>query len=418
MIPRPTRLLPNFIDGWLSLTKDLPASEFLRLWSGIFTVSAALTRRVWLKTKPTFPPLAPNLFLLLVGDPGVGKDIAMGPIRSLFHAALEDMPPDIGVNLGPKSVSGKGILDALAHETAILRIGGKTNGGFQDFHSLILCTPELGTLLPEYDARLTSILCDLYNCDDHFSEQIRNGKGEPLVLEFPHVSLIAGTQPTFLFSNFPEEAFGMGLFSRMILLFEEKATKVPFFHEGGDAAKIYEEQAEEYANLQNKLSSDLRAVIQLRGAFKPTNDYRRLTNRFIEEEEETGVAGSRFDHYNTRRSLQLQKLAMCHSAASGNSLNLTETHWHAALTCLTDAEKRMPKVFANVATNKGFHTTVEEILDTKSAFISHQKLERQLRRKHAAGEVGLILRNMISAGDIVQEKEEKGFPIYRIKHKR
>lgn len=408
---RSPRAVGNFLDGWQEFTEDLPASEFLRFWAGLYAISGALTRRTWLVTKPGFPPLSPNLFLLLVGAPGTGKDIAMGTTRKLWREAMFDMPPELGINVGPKSLTAKGILDALVHDRATLKMGPRSGNGKDEFHSIVLVTPELGTLLPEYDPRLVSNLCDLYNCDDIFDEQTRNGKGEPLEIEFPHLAMLSGTQPSFLASNFPDEAYGMGFFSRTILLFEPVAQPKDFYFEDDD---LVEEALTRNKSLLSKLSSDLRAIMQLRGRFKPDLDFKRATNNFIHElGPETQVPGHRFKDYNTRRSLHLQKIAMCYSAAQGGSLKLTQSHWDKALECLLYAEKRMPQIFLGLATNRGFHNTVEEVLQLKGPFITHSKLVRLLRQRHPPQEVGQVLNSMLEGGEIKKIREEKGYPVYQ-----
>ena len=409
----------------MQYTHELPASAFFRQWGGIALVSCALTRRVYSRTKLTFPPLYPNLFILLTGDPGTGKDIVIAPVRRLLKEASDRFPKESrrGLNLGQKSLSAKGLVDAINNDKALLHAGpGQLNGhGYREptkFHSLTICVPELGVLFPEYNTSLASILCDLWNCDDIFDEITRNGRGEPISVENPHIGALLGTQPSYLATTFPEEAYSMGLFARIILCFEEQPLITDLYDEC-ESEEILKENHAKYEKEWKQLVSDVQAVMELNGQFKTTLEAKKYANHFRRVTgPKTALSHSRFQNYNTRRSMTLAKLGMIFSAAESSSLIVETKHFEQAERTLLEAEQKMVRVFANISSSHGFHDTVEELTINRKT-ISHRELEAKLRRRHRPTEIPHIIQNMRASGKLREVIPTDGkmsiFPTYEVR---
>jgi len=399
----------------MEYTKGLPTGSLFREWAAIGTISGALTRRVWIRTSFQMPPLFPNLFILLTGDPGTGKDIAMGVSERLwFQSALGDAT-EYQLNLGSLSLSAKGLVDAFVADKArqVLELPGKPN---TYFHSVLLCAGELGTLMPEYNAALASMFCETYNCGPRIDDQIRNGTGQPIEAENPHIAMILGTQPAFLASAFPEEAYGMGFFSRLNLAFEPNLHRKPLYLITPD--EILKKLETEAKNMWSKLVSDLRIILRLAGEFTVPLPVRHLINDFhMTECDETAPTHPRFKDYNIRRSLHAQKLAMCFSVARSSSLIIEEEDWHRALDLLLRTESRLPAIFADVSTSHGFHNSVEEVVHsakTEGSTISERQIVKQLRKRHKVYEIKPIIQSMIDGGELKELKSSTSGRTFRL----
>ena len=414
----PPRILPNWHKAWLEVTSTLPTSSLFREWAGLFCIGACLTRRIWLQTQVTMSKLYPNLFIILCGPPGTGKDVVMNPIRRLWYGS-NDIAKGAGenegywINIGAKSLSAKGLIDTLADDQARLVLETQTPKGIKKeyFHSVVLCVPELGTLLPEYNAGLMSNLCDLYNCDEKFDDKIRNGKSEPTIIENPHCAMLLGTQPAFLGSTFPEEAYGMGFFSRTILAHEAVPQRKAMYPEE-TAAGI-----EETNRLWLSLISDTHRLTRLVGEFSVPPDVKERINQFhMYDCDDTALRHSRFADYNTRRSLHTQKMAMCFSVAHSDKLVMDHEDWDKALDLLFRTEVRMPDIFSNLNSGRGFHNSVEEVVlsGTKQHALTEQEITRQLRRRHKPHEILPIINSMIKGGDIRVIGDQDGFRLFKV----
>jgi hypothetical protein len=402
----------DFCESWIQYTEGQNTAGIYREWAPIMAISGALTRRVWTNTLPSMPPLYPNLFTMLVGHPGSGKDNAINKVRQAWEEAFSQADPTWGINVGTQSPSAKGLVDALNHDSAKLFIDFGSRR--EAFHSVFVCAPELSTVLPEYNPRLIGMLCELYNCNPTYGEQVRNGRGEPLVIEKPHTLVFAGGQPDFIISAFPEEAFGMGFFSRLIMVFSPEIFRGNMYSEANDDKSELAHSTEQW----QALVKDLQRMARLVGKFTVPMKVRKLINRFHKTDcDATEIKYSRFKDYNTRRSIHAQKLAMCFSVSRGNDMTITAADWERALAFLLKTEQHMPAIFANGHTSRGFHTTIEEVIQTstETRILTEPQIIRQIRRKHPPHEVPLIIQSMISGGDLEVVREEKGIRVFRVK---
>src|SRR5438067_5724999 len=76
----------DFIESFLKLTEGTRTPELFRLWSAIALVGGALERRVWINNGDG--TVFPNMFILLVAPPGVGKFV-IEEVRSLWTESCE-----------------------------------------------------------------------------------------------------------------------------------------------------------------------------------------------------------------------------------------------------------------------------------------------------------------------------------------
>jgi hypothetical protein len=399
------------LEGWNEYTEYLPAHPNFKKWAGIFLVSAGLTRRVWVQPAPSLPFIFPNLWLMLVGKPGTGKDMAINQVVEILDAANQGCESGLGFYLGEESLSSKGFVDSLASDEArctLKFVNGSKKEETTHFHSLIGCIPELGTFMSEYNTQLVSIMNDLYNCRKHFRDRIRGGinKGNRVEITNPHVSFLFGTQPETLASIFPEQAFKMGFFSRTVLIYGDHPVKQDLY-----ATRQTDK------NLLQKLISDIRNLPYITGPLEVTKETQRAINHFhTVESDETALSHSRFEDYNIRRTFHLQKLAIVYSIAESPEKIIRLHHWEQAKETLFEAEKDMFHTFANLVSSRGYHSSVEEITTGKGGkIITHRELERTLRRRHPPYEVGHIIKSMLGSRDLVEAGADQfGLPTYKV----
>jgi hypothetical protein len=402
----------DFCNAWYEYTSEENTAPLFREWAALMVVSGALTRRVWINTSPRRPALYPNLYVMLIGRPGSGKDNAINQAIRIWQAAFNQADPTWGVNVGTQSPTAKGLIDALNHDNAKLYIDYGSRREL--FHSVFICAPELTTVLPEYNPRLVGIMCELYNCNPSFGEQVRNGKGEPLVIERPHTIVFVGGQPSTLVSSFPEEAFEMGLFSRMILVHSPEIHKQNMYPDKADTMAAHNEAD----SLWKALTHDVQQMSRLVGKIKVPSKLQAQINKFhLTDSDKTALSYSRFEDYNTRRSLNAQKMAMCYCASRGASMELAKIDWERALDLLFRTERLMPSIFSNIRSSRGFHSTIEEVIHSASdtKLLSESDIIRQIRKKHPPHEIPAIINSMIVGGDLEVVEENKGIRTFRVK---
>ena len=405
----PTRILPDLIESWIAYMDGLPTNKLFAEWAAVFLVSAALTRRVWVRTSEGMPPTYPNLYVALVGPPGSGKDIAINPVAKLLREASVGAPDGHGFYIGEESLSPKGLIDSIASSDSICSYTIQ-KGSVQEvvkFQSLIGCVPELGTLIPEYNIQFISSLNELYNCKPHYKDRIRGALVEVMN---PHIALFLGTQPETMVKVFPESAFKMGFTSRMILVHANAPTIQNLFRDL-DAPPLNKDR------LWNNIRSDIRSLPLVSGEMTVAPEAQRALNHFhVKQAAETAVPTSKYTDYNVRRSLHLLKLSMIMALSRQPVLNIELRDVERAQALLFKTEALMPKIFANLVTDRGFHASVEEVVNGNEKTISHQQLIVRLRRRHPPNEIRQVIASMKEAGNLHEAGTGNGgFPIYTIR---
>lgn len=402
----PPRTESDLLSAWDKYVSPLHTHDLFKKMGGIALISAILTRKVWFRTNAVMPPLYPNLYMLMCGPPGSGKDLIINTIRDLLSTMMEGMEQAQGVNVGPESLSTKGLIDALADDSARLSFTflADCKPVTVHYHSLAIINGELGAFMPDYNTQMVSIINDIYNCKKSFSERVRGrGASSEIKIENPHLTILLGTQPAVFARIVPEEAFQMGFTARLIICSTHEIFRKPLF----DDAYID-------PNAASRIVSDLRAISLITGEYKPTKHFKEKLNDF-HTENPNAIKHSRFVDYNVRRSLHLGKIAICCAAAESNNLVLDESHFDRALRYLYESEKDATTLFDDLVTSQGFHHAVEQALHNKVKTVTHAELERTLRRTHKPQEVGQIIRSMIQADDIEFDHYSGTIPVYKVK---
>lgn len=326
----------DLLEKFCEYTKNSPSPEIFRKWAGMWMINGILERKVWIDTAAE--PLYPNLYVLFIASPGVGKGKAFNPMVEILERTKK-------VNLAPASVSAKGLLDYMVESC------GKslqTEKRRIKYHSALVVAPELGVLTPGNDPTMMSILCDLYDCGPHFKERIR-GRTENLVIKNPHVHLLAGTQPKFLKNLLPDDAYEQGITARIIMVYADEIVKV----------KLFTAQKPR-PNLKNELVDDMRGLSKIHGPFNIEEDAIEAIELWHLSGKDKGPTHSKLQHYCTRRIMHLLKLSMGFSVARlEGDMTIKLIDWEKSLELLRDAEAVMPEIFKSISSG-GQAAEIEE----------------------------------------------------------
>jgi len=237
----PTRRLENWLKGLQHYVEDTEAPRHFWLWGGIFTLCAALQRRVWLPYGIEI--LYPNIFVLIVAPPGGRKGGPVGFARKILR--------EIGHNVSADSLSKRRLTRILCD------ISGKSYFEYKGKQvaqaPLAIVSKEMSSLLALDPKAMVEVLTDLFDSHDSWDYET-DGAGSDL-LRGVCVSCLAATTPTWLAGNLPIEAIGGGFTSRCVLVYgDRKYKEVP----------IPSEMDEQ---LYSNLCTDLNRIAMLKGEF-------------------------------------------------------------------------------------------------------------------------------------------------------
>jgi hypothetical protein len=392
---------------------EVPTPDIFKKWAGISAISSALERRVWLNLSGG--KIYPNLFVFLVANPGVGKDQALIPARELLEESGT-------VNLAPTSMTGKGMIDTLADPKIMKEYTNPETKSKDFYQSLTICVPEFGTLLSKHDLEFLSIINDAYNCGPAIRERLRSQK-EELVIRNPHICIVAGTQPQFISTLFPEEAWGMGFFARVIMVYHDRAIKTDLF-----GKNVFDNDAS-HVGLKKDLIRDLKKVNEMAGPMTVSEEAQVAINRWnLQDSEADQPMHPKLVHYNTRRILHLLKICMILAASQG-TMNITLAHWEAALKIIYEAEDRMPEIFKEMSNNgskqildQAYYFILQMYNTTKKKPVPEHKVIQFLVAHVPAHQVHFTLETMLRSEIIKEWKDPKSIASYdtraSVKHAR
>jgi hypothetical protein len=319
-----TRQLPCWIESFIDETDGIPSPKLFRKWAAITAIGGALERRVYVDTAES--AVYANLFVLLVAPPGVGKTMAIRKPVELWQRTQS-------LKVAPDDLTKASLLDALAASKQIhILDGGKD---MLEYHSMQIGADELGVLLPAHDLSVMSVMNKLFDNVDLYKES-RRGRDDDLEMRNPQVTLLAGTQPDFLASLLPPEAWGMGFMSRMIMVYQGESPRPNLF---GARRKF---------NV-NALVADLKDVCKLHGEMAFTEEAKKELIEWYAGGLKPIPQHLKLKHYNPRRILNVLKLCMISSVSRNSKMLIELCDIDRARSWLLEAETLMPEIFKDMS---------------------------------------------------------------------
>ncbi len=309
--------MPDWIEEFVETTKGVPSPEIFRLWTAISTVAGVLERKTW--TSGTARPIFPNQYILLVGPPGSGKTNAIWKGRELWRMTKD-------MKVAPDNVTKASLLDALENGLRSTMI----NGEIFAFTTIAVAASEFGVFVTKHDLEFLSVLNEIYEGPQRFEDDKRTTKSVDLLK--PNVNMIAGTQPDFLGSMMPEEAWGMGFASRLVMVYGPEAPPVDI---------IGSSSSHDIRHLQH----DLQRMFELVGEFQWAPEAALALNNWNKSGRAPEPQHQRLRHYNARRAIHIVKLAMASAASRTKELYVAMEDFERAKNWLMAAEEHMPDIF-------------------------------------------------------------------------
>lgn len=327
----------DFISDFLQATSDVLSPDIFRLWSGIALVAGALERRVWLRNMQG--PVYPNLYVLLVAPPGVGKSI-IDKVRDLWSDTTEPNSKIPAFKVAPDSMTKASLVDTMAKSTR--QFIPKNGEAPLTYSSLLVAAEEFSVLLPAYDMEYIGTLNAIWNNKRVHEEVRRHGQHQKVLIENPQLNMLGGAQPGWLASIFPEDAWSTGIGRRLIMIY---ASEAPWKDIWGEISPNH--------NLQNKLLQGLGKLSQVYGGLKIDLSAVEFLQAWDKGGRLPQPTHSKLSFYNSSRYFQLIKLSIISAMSricyffpvKEEDYKVSRFDVERALEWLLQAEKLMPDIF-------------------------------------------------------------------------
>lgn len=363
-----SRKLDDWLKRWLEYSSAWEAPERMRLWSGISAISAVLQRKCWTLVKGQ--RLYPNLYVLLVGPPGVGKGNAMKALPPWLREIEE-------VKIAPDGLTRRSFFTALetAHVDPITFEEGQSAVDFADnaHHSLSAFIEELGVFLHPGDNDFIYALCHVYDTPPQFHYKTEHA-GENFI-ERVYFSMVSACTPKALKDIFTDQALELGISARTVIVFSDEKIQVDIF-----------DLPPKRDQLEKDLKYDLRRMSRISGVYSFSNEAARDLVAWANDGFRPIPKDPRFEHYNTRRFVQAVKLCMVCAASKRQDTIILPPDLYQAKTFLLEAERHMSGAVQSVGANPYLQQQQVAIkyINTRWATQSAGTTEGDLRRRLTA----------------------------------
>jgi hypothetical protein len=386
-----TRRVEDWIEGYCELLSTTESPDIYKRWMAISTVAAALRRKCWLSWH-NHVDTHPNMYIVLVGPPAIGKGMAMGPARQML------------AQLNVPMSSSCTTLQALIQDLLAAEDTRQIDGMPVISSSLTVLSPEFAVFLGRNNGEFCDKITDLYDCPSPWSYQTMKRGDERLEAVF--LNLIGATTPGLLQATMSGEAITGGLMSRVILVYADaKSRIVPI------PSAMRRDEA-----LRDKLFTDLGQIAELEGKFMLAPEViEPWVDWYVKKDTNDELASDRrFAAYCGRRDMHMLKLMMILSASRSNEMVLRLDDFTRALQYLSEAERQMPKAFRGYGNNvlSAFIAAAQgEIESVKFVYL------KDFKKRHlndvSAEDIDRVLRALESTGFCKIVLGEKGNQIIK-----
>jgi hypothetical protein len=354
--------MTNF-DRWQLFMKDMCSPQSFVDFGFYYMISAALQRRVWLGDEKD--PIYPNMYIILVGEPGIGKGRVIKPVNSILkHHKLnptgveEDKDSatvmvDVNAMLGnamnkaieqpllipvaPEATTYEALVNNMAK--AVRRINYKWRNPATDreetkvysHSSLCFCLEEMSSLFRKRTEDLVNFLLVTYDCGDY--DYVTKHQGKDHVRKCC-LNMLAGTTPSFLQATFDDKLLSEGFSSRSIFVYEYANR-----HNKWGLAEFTPEQIK----AREEIIAHIKRLAGLYGQAKLSPEADEFGRAWWEEIHPTKRSNNnlKLAPYYARKKLHFMKLAMAIHFGESTDMVIGVESCKYALEVLDQAEKRM-----------------------------------------------------------------------------
>lgn len=333
----------NF-DAWQLRMREVTSPQSFIDFGFYYMIAAALQRRVW--TNADHQKLYPNIYPILVADPGVGKGLVIKPViellkehklenqlkkditqmssEQLAQAAVEaadfaevagnvkkpEKPKDkLKIPVGANCTTYEALVHTMANSVRRINFKrwdakiGQTVQDIYSHNSLCFALEEISDLMHKDSDKVVKFLITAYDCGDY--EYLTKTQGEDYIKRCC-LNFFGGTTPKFIEDSFNDGILGDGFASRAWFIYEPRNRFYKL-----RSPELTPEQLE----AQRKISQHILSLTRLYGyvPFSP-EAWAYLENWWEKEQASPGYKrpnpSEKLNSYYSRKNIHVMKLSM------------------------------------------------------------------------------------------------------------
>jgi hypothetical protein len=321
-----SRILPNFLDSYMTYANDGYCPKEFHLWTGISILAAALGRKVAIRNGYVFHH--PNLYIALVSHPAIGKSTAMERGTDLIEELKFTHNQDFKII--PNQCTEAALVDLL-RVVEFYQLPSGPDKFYPHTSAYYFADEASSSALQNVYGDFVALMTDFYDCKKKWRKKL---KGEAEISEITNVctNLLIGTTFDFLKTIVNETSVMGGFASRLIyVVSKERPIRTSKFGQ----------TPERDSKLFQALASDLAHINRLAGAVETTPEFRAEFDKYTPEFDRylIGLNSPRLESINGRKFTHITKLAIILAVSEGDTLKVDARHFHAARELMDSVSK-------------------------------------------------------------------------------
>jgi hypothetical protein len=320
----------DLFDTYFKYVEHTEPPLVFHRWSLLTGLGAYLGRQYYLPFGDF--NIHPNMYVMLIGDPGTRKSTAIKLSKKMLSSAGYDKYSGDRTSKEKFLIDLEGVEDdtgAVVDSNKVMQnlFGEEFVGG--DPREVFIVADEFNEFVGSGNLEFLSLLGSLWDWDDPanpFKQRLKTSRSVSIYQ--PTISILGGNTHAGFAEAFPPQSIGQGFLSRLVLVFgESSGKKIAFPTKPPDSVK----------------SAVIDSLHEIREAVVGEASYTDRARGILEVIYRTFVSleDSRFKHYSTRRHTHLLKLCML-TAAMSKRTQIGAEDVLFANTLLTFTEHRMP----------------------------------------------------------------------------
>jgi len=200
----------NWIDSVMSDLEHIETPRSWIWWSLCSSISAAMGNNYNLKALKGALDIRANLYVILLGESGLGKEFPISLSTEIVEAA------DV-----TRLIAGRSSIQAIVKELSTARTRKNGKPPFTDSRGFIV-NGELSTAVISDPDSLTT-LTDLYDRKETWTNLLKGEGAEKLVR--PYITCLFGSSPAHFYDKIPQANIEGGYIGRNLIVQEERRYK-------------------------------------------------------------------------------------------------------------------------------------------------------------------------------------------------
>lgn len=377
----------SFLANYMEFNSGNEAPQQFHRWCGLLVLSAAASRRFWLDMG--YFKVTPNLYVVLLGRPGIKKTTAMSIARGFVQ--------ELGVPMSAECQTKESLCKEWKDYVRVVEVPGEKEPLI--YTPISIFVTELSHFLGANALGMMDFLTTVFDIQGPYTVKTKN-KGSESVAG-PYLTLCGCTTPDWVTTYLKQDIISGGFSRRCLFVLEHKNEKpiaIPV---------LTDEQRGSYIEALNHV----KALCGEAGEFHFDKEGRQYYCdwydwQFYNLPQDVNVQG-----YYTTKHIHLLKVAMLMALSEDiRCRTLTKPTLEAAQKLLEMTERNLESVYSGVGRNELNNVShkLVEMLKANNTVMSEKQVRSLLWRDAQTTDIEQVLNYLLDQGKIkklIQERE-------------